>query len=70
MQNYSVTQAANITAFAGFIVLILNRFGLNLIQSDVELLLGALLTAGGILWNWIHRQNKGDVAVSGFKKTY
>jgi hypothetical protein len=68
MQNYSVTQAANITAFAGFLILILNRFGITIVQADLELLIGALLTAGGIIKNYSHRFSRGDLSVSGFRK--
>jgi hypothetical protein len=69
-QDYSVTQAANIGAFIGVIMLILNFFKINITQDEVQALLGAAITIGSIIVSFINRYRKGDIRLSGFKKTY
>jgi hypothetical protein len=68
--DYSVTQAANIGAFVGVIVLLLNFFKINITQEEVQTLIGAAITIGSIIISFINRWRKGDIKLSGFKKTY
>ncbi len=69
-QDYSVTQAANIGAFVGMIMLLLNYFKINITQEEVQTLLGAAITLGSIIVSFINRYRKGDIKLSGVKKTY
>ncbi len=45
------SNTGNIIQFAGFVVLIANHFHFNLVQTDVEAVLGA----GLILYGWIRQ---------------
>jgi hypothetical protein len=69
-QDYSVTQAANIGAFIGVIVLLLNYFKINITQEEVQTILGAAITIGSIIISFINRWRKGDIKFSGVKKTF
>lgn len=67
-QNYSQTYAANITALAGFIVLMLNQFHITGIdQSGLEIVIGSLLSLGGFIWQFVQRYKKGGVTPLGSK---
>lgn len=68
MKNYSVTQASNIAAFSGLVVLILGHFKIIVTQEEIAVLLGALLSAGGTLYNFYHRHSKGDLTLFGARK--
>lgn len=68
METYSTTQASNIASIAGVIVLVANHFKLNLNVTDVVTLLGAVVAVVGIVTNYIHRYQKGDLTVTGFRK--
>ena len=67
-QNYSQTYAATIATLAGFIVLILNSLKINIAQSDLELVIGSFVALVGIIWQLVHRYNKGDVTPGGKRK--
>lgn len=66
--NYSTTQTTNIAAIAGVIVLLLNRFGINIGAEEITLVIGAVLAIGGVATNWYHRYQKGDLTLGGFRK--
>ncbi len=68
MDNFSTTQTTNLTAIAGVIVLILNHFKVNIGSDEVMTILGSVLAVGGVIANWIHRYQKGDLTVAGFRK--
>lgn len=68
MENYSVTQASNITAIAGVAVLILNQFHVNISNDEVSLLLGSVMTLGALVTSFVNRYKKGDLTVGGFRK--
>ena len=65
---YSQTQASNLVSLAGFIVIILNHYKLNITTEEIQAFLGAILIAGGLIWNWVHRYKSGDLTVGGFRK--
>lgn len=72
-ENYSQTYAASITTLAGFIGLLFHALNINIVPSDIELVLGAGVTLFGVIWQLIHRYNKGDVTPVGartFSKNY
>lgn len=65
MQNYSVTQTANLVALAGLIATLANYFGLSIGSEEIQALLGAVLMSGGIIWSWYNRYKKGDTTLTG-----
>ena len=69
-KDISVTQASNIAAFIGVLMLILDHFKINVTQEEVQVLLGAAITLGSIIVNFINRYRKGDITRLGVKKTY
>ena len=69
MQNtYSTTQSTNLTAIVGVLVLVLNQFKINIGSEELTLVIGAALSIGGVLMNWYHRYQKGDLTLGGFRK--
>lgn len=66
--EYSVTQASNITAIAGVVVLILGAFHVKLGTDEVTTFLGAAVAIFGIASNWYHRYKKGDLTAGGFRR--
>lgn len=70
MQNYSVTYASAITAFAGFLYSLLVHLHIGVFTSsgEVETLVAGLVATTGFLWQIIHRYSKGDVTVLGSVK--
>lgn len=66
--NYSTTQAANLSAILGVVMILLNYFKINIAQEELQALIGGVLAVGGILLNWYHRWSKGDLKLSGFRK--
>lgn len=67
-KNYSQTYAANITALAGFVVIMLKGFGFDIAESDAAFVIGVLFNVGGIVWALYHRNKKGDVKPLGGRK--
>lgn len=65
---YSTTQATNVTALAGTIVMILHILKIDIVQADLEAVIGAGLTLFGIIANYYHRYKKGDLTLGGFRK--
>ena len=68
MKNYSSTQAGNLGAIVGVIMLILNMLKINIAQEELQALIGGLLAVGGILLSWYKRWSQGDLKLSGFRK--
>lgn len=66
--NISTTQTTNYVAFAGVIVMILAHFHINIGSDEITAVLGAIVTLFGILLNWCHRYQKGDLKASGIRK--
>lgn len=66
--TYSTTQSTNLLSIAGVVVIILARFNLNIEAQDVATLFGAVATGVGIVMNWYHRYQKGDLTLGGFRK--
>ncbi len=66
--GYSTTQSTNIASIVGVVVLILNHFKINIGSDEIMTLVGGALAIGGVLMNWIHRYQKGDLTLGGFKK--
>jgi len=67
-KTMSVTQKTNWLAFAGLIVIILKLVGLEISESDVQIVIGSIVAIVGVVMNYAHRYNKGDLTVGGFKK--
>ncbi|MGA9769045.1 MAG: hypothetical protein WBV94_08395 [Blastocatellia bacterium] len=69
-KDISVTQASNLISFVGVVVLVLNHFKINITQDEVQAFLGAAITLVGIIVSFVNRYKKGDITLSGIKKTY
>lgn len=67
MQNFSVTQTTNYASALGIIVLILQHFHINIASDEITTLVGGVLSAGGVISNWYHRYQKGDLTATGVK---
>ena len=68
MNNFSITQAGNLTALAGLVVWVAGQFGLALVSTEVEQAIGAVAILVGIITSFINRYQKGDVTLGGFRK--
>ena len=68
MQNFSVTQASNLTAIIGVIMLLLNAMKVNVTQEEVQTLIGGLLSVAGIIASFWNRYSKGDLRILGGRK--
>ena len=68
MENFSTTQASNLTAVVGVLVLILNYFKINIGSDELMALVGASITLASIVVNFVNRYKEGDLTVSGFRK--
>lgn len=68
MENYSTTQTSNLASIIGIIVLVLNHFKVNIGSEEITMLVGGLMSAGGVILNWVHRYKKGDLTLGGFRK--
>ena len=66
--NYSITQAGNITALIGVVMLILNYFKINIAREEVEALVGGIVSILGIAVSWYGRYRQGDLRPSGIRK--
>lgn len=67
-KNFSATQAANITAFAGIIVMIASKLGFEASTEDVVLVIGAAVSIWGVARSYWNRYKKGDVTRMGRMK--
>lgn len=63
----STTQATNYLSLAGALVVILGYFKIQINVNDLATLIGAIATIVGILWNFYHRYQKGDVNLVGIR---
>lgn len=63
----SKTQATNYLSLAGALVVILGYFKIEISINDLATLIGAIATIVGILWNFYHRYQKGDVNILGVR---
>jgi hypothetical protein len=68
MNNFSITQATNLTALAGAIVVIARLFNHEFDQSQIEALLGAIAVIIATVISFINRYKKGDVTLAGTRK--
>lgn len=67
--NYSSTQASNIVSIVGVLTFILPKLGIvNINNEELNQFVSALIVLGGVVWNWIHRYNQGDLTFGGFRK--
>lgn len=66
--GFSTTQATNLTAIVGVLVMILNHFKINIGSDDIMAFVGSVMTIGGIFANYFHRYQKGDLTLGGFRK--
>ena len=63
----STTQKANYLSLAGSLVVILGYFDIKIDVNELAMILGALATILGTLWNFYHRYKKGDVTIAGIR---
>lgn len=63
----STTQKANYLSLAGSLVVVLGYFDIKIDVNELAMLIGALATILGTLWNFYHRYKKGDVTISGIR---
>jgi uncharacterized YccA/Bax inhibitor family protein len=70
MKDISVTQVSNYGALVGVVMLLLNHFKINIAKEEVDVIIASVLTLGSLLVNIINRYKKGDIRLSGVKKTY
>jgi hypothetical protein len=63
----STTQKANYLSLAGSLVVVLGYFDIKIDVNELAMLLGALATILGTLWNFYHRYKKGDVNLAGIR---
>lgn len=68
MSEISTTQSTNYVSLVGVAVLILNHFKINIGSDELMTLIGAVLSAGGIIVNFYHRFQRGDLFMSGVRK--
>mgnify|MGYP001588901041 CR=1 FL=1 len=68
MEKFSVTQSGNLIALAGFIVMVLHHYQINIAQEDIVAILGGIITIVGIARSWYGRYRQGDLTLAGFRK--
>lgn len=66
--KYSTTQTTNVASIVGVIVLICNHFNINIGSDELTALIGGGLAVVGVIANWYHRYQKGDLAITGVRK--
>lgn len=62
---YSLTQAGNLTALAGAIVVILQMFDITVPAESVMTVLSAIAIVAGPIISWYGRQRIGDLTPLG-----
>jgi hypothetical protein len=65
----STTQKTNFLSLAGAVVVILGYFKIQIDINDLAMLMGAVATILGILLNFYHRYQKGDITLTGARLT-
>lgn len=68
MQNFSTTQATNIASLVGVAMIILNYFKINITSEELQTFLGAGIALVGVISNFVHRYQQGDLTLGGFRK--
>lgn len=68
MKNYSQTYAASLVTFAPIVVMILGKFGVNILETDFVTIAGSIISAVGFIWQLVHRYNQGGVKITGGRK--
>ena len=68
MNNLSLTQVGNYTAFIPVIILVLKQFNIIVSADEITNIITALMAVGGILVSIYGRYRQGDVNLLG-KKT-
>lgn len=68
MKNFSTTQTTNVASIVGVIVLICNHFNINIGSDELTALIGGGLAVVGVIVNWYHRYQKGDLTITGVRK--
>lgn len=63
-----MTQGGNLLVIIGFVSFLLNYFGVNIAEEELQKLSEAILIALGILLSWYGRYRKGDLKLSGFRR--
>lgn len=64
----STTQSTNYLSLAGALVVILGYFKIQIDINELAMLLGACATIIGIILNFYHRYQKGDLTLIGARK--
>lgn len=67
--NYSTTQAGNISAIVGVVVLVLAHYHINIASEEIMTVVGAAISLIGAVSSWVSRYRKGDLTISGFRKS-
>lgn len=66
--QYSVAQAGNIAALAGLLAMVASYAGFTFITSkELEAVIGAVLTLGGVLVSWYDQWKSGQTTIGGFR---
>ena len=68
MENFSTTQASNITILAGFLVMVARHYRWDIAQEEIVALLGGLAVAVGVIVSFVSRYRKGDLTIIGARK--
>lgn len=63
--TYSTTQTTNIASIVGIVALLLNHFNVNIGSDELTLVIGSALAIGGVISNWYHRYQQGDLTFTG-----
>lgn len=68
MNNFSTTQTTNLASIVGVLILILNHFHVNIANDELTTVIGGCVAVGGVLANWYHRYQQGDLTAAGFRR--
>lgn len=68
MENFSTTQANNIAMFCGIAGMILAKLGYTITSEDLQMTVGLILALVANILQYIHRYQKGDLTLGGFRK--
>lgn len=68
MKDFSTTQTTNLASIVGVLILILNHLHVNIGTDELTALIGGIVAVGGVLANWYHRYQQGDITMAGFRK--
>ena len=65
----STTQVTNYAALVGIAIMILNHYGIKVTNEQGDAIASGILALGGVIFNFLHRYSKGDVHLSGVRKS-